>query len=72
MESDGAKVSCYSGRTYAERPTSFQWQGIQYDVVKIEKEWLEPGMRFFQVKTSDNKTFRLCYNEGNKKWRLIK
>ncbi len=66
------KVNCYSGHTYAERPQSFQWQGEEYEVEQIEKAWLELGERHFQVRTGDNKTFRLCYNEVEQKWSLIK
>ena len=64
-------VNCYSGHTYAERPQSFLWQGIEYEVEEIEKDWLEPGNRYFQVRTRDNKVFKLCYNETEKQWSLI-
>ena len=64
------KVNCYSGQTYAERPVSFEWQGIEYEVEKIEKAWQEPGKRHFQVRTGDNKMFRLCYNETENGWSL--
>ena len=37
------KVNCYSGQTYAERPRSFLWQGVEYEVREIEKAWLERG-----------------------------
>ena len=68
---DNLKVSCYSGHTYAERPKSFQWQGMEYGIEEIEKEWLEPGEKRFQVRTRDNKLFQLCYNETEKEWSLI-
>ncbi len=68
---DNLKVSCYSGRTYAERPKSFRWQSVEYEIKEIEKEWLEPAERHFQVRTGDNKLFQLCYNETNKQWSLI-
>ena len=64
------KVNCYSGRTYAERPESFQWQGVEYEVAEVEKGWLEPGKRYFQVRTGDNKFFQLCYNETEDQWSL--
>jgi len=64
------KVSCYSGQTYAERPRSFVWEEVEYEVEEIEKEWLEPGERHFQVRTKDNKLFRLCYNEAQDQWSL--
>ena len=64
------KVSCYSGQTYAERPRSFGWEGVEYEVEAIEKEWREPGERRFQVRTKDNKLVRLCYNEAQDQWSL--
>ncbi len=71
MGLNNLKVNCYSGHTYAERPKSFEWQGIVYEVEEIEREWQEPGERYFQVKTRDNKLFRLCYNETQNQWSLI-
>jgi hypothetical protein len=70
MVSENLKVRCYSGRTYAERPQSFTWQGTEYEVAEIEKEWLEPGQRCFQVRTGDNKLFKLCYNETKEIWTI--
>ena len=71
MELNNLKVNCYSGRTYAERPKSFLWQDTEYEVKEIEKEWLEPGERYFRVRSGDNKLFQLCYNETRKQWSLI-
>ena len=71
MTEDYVKVNCYSGYTYAERPASFQWQDIEYEVQETEKSWQEPGERHFQVRTKDNKLFHLCYNESQKQWSLI-
>ena len=68
---ENLKVNCYSGHTYAERPLSFTWQGIDYEVEEIEKAWQGPGERCFQVKTKDNKSFQLCYNEAEDQWSLI-
>jgi hypothetical protein len=64
------KVTCYSGHTYAERPKSFEWEGKEYEVEEIEKAWVEPGKRYFQVRTEDNRLFRLCYNEAEDQWSL--
>jgi hypothetical protein len=64
------KVNCYSGHTYAERPKSFEWEGQEYKVAEIEKAWVEPGKRYFQVRTEDNGLFRLCYNEAEERWSL--
>ena len=72
MERNYIKVNCYSGQTYAERPRSFLWQGIEYEVGEIERAWVEPGERYFQIRTRDNKLFKLCYNEAEDQWSLIK
>jgi len=64
------KVDCYSGYTYAERPRSFQWEGVEYEVAEVEKAWQEPGERHFRVRTTDDKRFRLCYREAEKEWSL--
>ena len=64
-------VKCYSGHTYAQEPRSFEWRGVEYEVVEIEKAWQEPGERHFQVRTRDSKLFKLCYNETEKRWSLI-
>ncbi len=71
MGLNNLKVNCYSGHTYAERPRSFLWEGIEYEVEEIEKSWQEPGERHFQVRTGGNKTFQLCYNEGGKQWSVV-
>ena len=67
---DNLKVRCYSGQTYAQRPRSFAWEGVEYEVEEVEKEWLEPGERHFQLRTKDNKLFQLCYNEAQDQWSL--
>ena len=68
--SEKLKVNCYSGQSYAERPKSFSWQGGEYQVAEIEKEWRQPGEKCFQVRTGDNKLFKLCYNESQDQWSL--
>ena len=37
MELNNLKVSCYSGQTYAERPKSFRWQGMEYEVAETKE-----------------------------------
>ncbi len=70
MDDKPIAVVCYSGRTYADRPASFVWQGKKYDVKQVEKEWLEPGERHFVVKTEDEKRFEICYHEREDSWSL--
>ncbi len=65
------EVNCYSGHTYAERPKSFVWEEVEYEVEEIERAWVEPEKRLFKVRTGDNKLFQLCYNEMEMQWSLI-
>lgn len=64
------EVKCYSGYTYAQQPRSFLWLGKEYEVFHIKKEWQEPGKRFFQVRTEDERLFELCYNEKQNQWSI--
>jgi hypothetical protein len=64
------KVRWYSGNTYVEKPLSFTWQSVEYQVAEVTKEWRELGKRCFRVKTGDNKSFQLCYNEAKEEWSL--
>ena len=70
------QVTCYSGRTYADRPASFVWQDKQYEVKEVEREWQEPGQKHFVVTArgekgeKDDKRFELCYIEQDDIWWL--
>lgn len=37
---ENLKVRCYSGHTYAQRPLSFTWQGVDYEVEEVEKAFI--------------------------------
>jgi hypothetical protein len=71
MKRGRVQVACYSGRTYAERPTAFLWEGIEQRVRKIEREWLEPGEKHFRLRTEDDRLFELCYYEDGDHWSVI-
>ena len=71
MQQDKVEVRCYSGTTYAERPISFIWQAKQYKVEEIEKEWLEPGEKHFNIRTTNKQWFHLWYSEKKDQWHLI-
>ena len=76
MEEEPIKVTCYSGRIYADRPASFVWQDEKYEVKEVEKEWREPGQKYFVVTArgergkKDDRRFELCYHEGQDKWSI--
>ena len=71
MGLDNLKVTCYSEHAYAKKPESFIWRGGAYQIKEIEKEWLEPRERRFQVLTGDSKLFQLCYNTKEQQWSII-
>ena len=70
------QVTCYSGRSYADRPASFVWQDKHYEVNDIEKEWLEPRQKRFIVRATGEKgetgekRFDICYDEREDSWSL--
>ena len=70
------QVTCYSGRIYADRPASFIWEGEQYEVNEVEKEWLEPRQKHFIVRATTKKgkrgekQFDICYDEQEDSWTL--
>ena len=70
MDMQDIDVQCYSGRKHGERPVSFTMNDVTYAVESIEREWLEPGLRHFQVRTKDNKFFELCHDEQNDRWSI--
>jgi len=65
------QVQCYSGHIYAQRPKSFLWLNREYEILKVEREWQEPGKRIFKVLTGDERAFELCYNEVQGQWSAI-
>ena len=72
------RLACRSGRSYADRPTSFVWNGERYDIAGIEREWLEPGAKHFIVKAAiagnpeSEKRCHICYDTREDLWRLYK
>jgi hypothetical protein len=64
------EVECYSGYTFAERPTAFTWLGQRYQIERVLKQWRSPHGPGFQVVTSDGARFQLLYHEPNENWVL--
>jgi hypothetical protein len=70
------RVTCHSGRSYADRPTSLVWNGERYEITEIEREWLEPDGKHFIVQATgtetprDAKRFEICYYTKEDLWRL--
>jgi hypothetical protein len=52
------------------------WNGERYDIVDVEREWLEPGGKHFIVRAAkagvpeSEKRFHICYDTEEDLWRL--
>jgi hypothetical protein len=64
-------VRCHSGHTYAERPISFIWQGVNHVVHRVVDAWVEPGRRHFVVSTENYQYVHLYYDEVQDHWSLL-
>ena len=70
------EVSCHSGCSYAERPTSFVLDEERYDIADIEREWFEPGEKHFIViavrenAVESEKRLHICYDTREDTWQL--
>ena len=61
-------VECRSDSTYAERPLSVTWEGVQHEVAEIVSRWRGPNELGFRVKTTDGQAFDLTYREVPDEW----
>jgi hypothetical protein len=67
-EDVSATVHCYSGSEYAERPTSFEWQGCLVEVELVEMRQRTPDGKRFCVRGRDGRRFGLTYQESDHTW----
>ena len=65
------EVECYSGYTFAERPTAFVWRGRRYQVERILKRWRSPQGAGFRVVTAGGAQFELIYSATQDEWSLF-
>lgn len=69
--SEPIEVQTYSGRNYAERPTSFVWRQRLYRVKEVAAEWQEPRRKHFLVRTEEDEVYEVCYDEQHDGWLLL-
>jgi hypothetical protein len=53
-----ARVRCYAGSTYPERPEAFEWEGAEKQVARIMQRWRTPEAIGFRVRTEDGHDLR--------------
>ena len=70
MRDNPAGVECYSGYTLNERPSCIRWKGEKLAVKSVQKEWREPGCRYFIVCVEGDRIFRLCYYVSTDRWKV--
>jgi len=70
---DRARVECYSGTTYADRPTALWWEGRRFVIQSILARWRTPGEVCFRVETvePDARRLELFYSEVEDEWRVV-
>jgi hypothetical protein len=63
-------VECYSGHTYAQRPTAFFWGDQRYEIERILEQWRSPDGPGFRVVTTAGVRVELNYHEMRDEWSL--
>ena len=63
-------VECHSGFTYAEKPVALTFLGRRLEVAEILAQGRTPQEKWFQVRTSDGRVFRLAYGEVSGEWQI--
>ncbi|MBO9361309.1 MAG: hypothetical protein J7452_03800 [Thermoflexus sp.] len=66
-----ARVRCYAGSTYPERPEAFEWEGVEKQVAQILRRWRTPEAIGFRVRTEDGMRFDLIYDPRWDQWAVI-
>jgi hypothetical protein len=61
-------VFCHAGYRGEEYPKSFVWENTRLVIEKIERRWLEPGFRYFEVKSAEGRFFLLRFSEIEPRW----
>jgi hypothetical protein len=63
-------VECHSGFTYAEKPVALTWEGMHLAIHGVLACWRTPGERHFEVRTCDQRVFKLVYCETTDQWQI--
>ncbi|NIM92984.1 MAG: hypothetical protein GTO18_04645 [Anaerolineales bacterium] len=63
-------VECYSGQSYPDRPKALHWEGERLEILEIEARWRFPGGFRFWVRTEDDQSFELLYDEPKDEWQV--
>lgn len=67
---DHLLVKCASGYTYAEKPLAFHFDGVEYQIERIVREWRTPESKRFLVQETGGLVFELMYDTGVDEWHI--
>ncbi len=62
------EVECFSSAKYGERPTALVFGEARLKIAEIINSWRVPTGTIFQVRTLNNRTFELFYDEDSDQW----
>jgi hypothetical protein len=65
-----ARVECYSGLEYADRPRAVWWQGARVEVEIVEAEWRSPEGKGFRVRLISGQTLDLFFSTRTNEWSI--
>ena len=62
------RVICEAGYSGCDHPKAFTWQGREFSVERIIKEWREPDSKHFMVSAANGSHFELTFTETGHMW----
>lgn len=78
MEFERITVSTRDAYRHDQEPTSFEWQGKRFEIVRVLDRWYEGRMdatrlplRYFRVLTREGKQFILRHHEFFRAWSVM-
>ena len=63
-----ARVRCFAGVSYPERPVAFEWKGAWLDVTRVIAQARTPEGMVFDVLAADGQGYRLNWVEAPDRW----
>lgn len=66
----GIHVECYAGYRGEEEPRRFVFREKSLEIREILDRWLDPGHRYFKVKTEDSGIYILRHAVHSGLWEL--
>jgi len=63
-----ARVRCFAGVSYPERPVAFEWKGAWLDVTRVIAQAHTPEGMVFDVLAQDGRRYRLMWLEASDNW----